>query len=155
MVKKNRNKNEESAPLISKDNGLTISYNKNQINEYFPKLITEITGNRKSVKIESIENDANSPTANRTKTKPRELVYPGAIDYIRRCSTKEEALSILDFLLQRREISDADYLTFKEEILEEEGLDRFISKHGGFKGQGYYERNYRNFTNQKKNKKEN
>ncbi|MHA2474298.1 MAG: hypothetical protein ACXAES_13820, partial [Promethearchaeota archaeon] len=96
--------NKESEALITKENGLTISYKKNQFNEYFPTLLEEITGNKKKIKIESIESDLNPPSTNRTDPIPNELMYPGAIDFIRRCSTKEEAISILDFLLKRREI---------------------------------------------------
>ena len=153
MKEKKKNNNKESEPLITKENGLTISYKKIQFNEYFPTLLEEITGNKKKVRIESIESDLNPPSTNRTHPIPNELMYPGAIDFIRRCSTKEEAVSILDFLLKREEITNPDYLAIKEEISEEDGLNRFISKHGGYKPPGYYELKYRNLMKQKEKKK--
>lgn len=153
MKQKKRNNNKESDPLITKENGLIITYKKNQFNEYFPTLLEEITGNKKKVRIESIENDLNPTSTNPTHPIPNELIHPGAIDFIRRCSTKEEAISILDFLLKRREITNPDYLAIKEEISEEGGLNRFISKHGGYKAPGYYELKYRNLMKQKEKKK--
>jgi len=152
MKQKKRNNNKESDPLITKENGLTLTYKKNQFNEYFPTLLEEITGNKKKVRIESIENDLNPTSMNLTHPIPNELMQPGAIDFIRRCSTKEEAISILDFLLKRREITNPDYLAIKEEISEEGGLNRFISKHGGYKPPGYYELKYRNLMKQKEKK---
>ncbi|MHA1913536.1 MAG: DUF2095 family protein [Promethearchaeota archaeon] len=151
MKKKKKENNRESETLLNEENGLTISYKKNQFNEYFPNLLTEITGNKKKVKIESISTDLNPPPANRISPQNNELEYPGVIDFIRRCSTKEEAIAILDFLLKRREISNADYFTINEEISEEGGLDRFIKKHGGYKPPGYYEHKYRNSVKQRRN----
>jgi hypothetical protein len=153
MKEKKKNNNKESEPLITKENGLTISYKKKQFNEYFPTLLEEITGNKKKVRKESIKSDLYPPSTNRTHPIPNELIYPGSIDFIRRCSTKEEAMSILDFLLKREEITYPDYLAIKEEISEEDGLNRFISKHGGYKPPGYYELKYRNLMRQKEKKK--
>lgn len=107
--------------------------------KHFPNLLTEIKGKRKSVKIDSVKEYDN--------TFPRELVNPGAIDFIRRCTSEEEALNILDYLLKRKEISTKKYESLKEEICQENGLQKLINRHGGLKRPGYYERKFRSIIN--------
>ncbi|MFW9941666.1 MAG: DUF2095 family protein [Candidatus Thorarchaeota archaeon] len=136
-------KKEVKKPIIREEDGLTIIYDKNEFNEKFPHLITEIAGKKKSVKIDSIKTKANTTYLNSNKNHPKELVNPGAIDFIRRCTTIEEALNILDYLVKRRELSKSDYTSYKSQILEKEGLNEFINKHGGFKKPGYYEKKFR------------
>ncbi|MFX1377003.1 MAG: DUF2095 family protein [Promethearchaeota archaeon] len=140
-------------PIIREENGLTIMYDKINLDKEFPHLVTEIMGKMKSVKIDSIESDLETRQLDSKKYHPRELVNPGAIDFIRRCSTKKEALSILDYLVKRKEINDSDYISYKNQILKERGLKEFIDKHGGFKKPGYYEKKYRGAMREKKIKK--
>ncbi|MFX1346595.1 MAG: DUF2095 family protein [Promethearchaeota archaeon] len=144
MENNRKDKNKEvKKPIIREENGLTIIYDKNEFNEKFPHLITEIAGKKKSVKIDSIKTKANTAYLNSNKNHPKELVNPGAIDFIRRCTTIEEALSILDYLVKRKELSKSDYTSYKSQILKKEGLSEFINKHGGFKKPGYYEKKFR------------
>ena len=137
-------KKETKKPIIREENGLTVTYYKNEFNKNFPHLITEITGKKKSVKIDSIETNIDTIHLNsNNKHHPRELVNPGVIDFIRRCTTIEEAFSILDYLAKRKEISESDYTSYKNQILKKEDLREFIDKHGGFKKPGYYEKKFR------------
>jgi len=138
-------------PKIKKENGLALTYDKKALYERFPHLIDEITGKKKVVKIESVEGSLNSLNLNSGKNHPRELVNPGAIDFIRRCKTIEEAFNILDYLLKRKEISKSNYKSFKSHIQQEVSLKSFIDKHGGFKSPGYYEKKYRDLIREKPN----
>ena len=102
------------------------------------------TGKKKIVKIESVQPAFNTNKSFDRTNIPRELVNPGAIDFIRRCTTKEEALRILDFLVKRKELYIDEYNSYKRQILLKEGLKKFIEEHGGFKNPGYYEKKFRN-----------
>jgi len=136
----------KSLKIESKE-GLKISYEKNVIKKNFPHLMEEISGNKKSLKIDSsitlINESGKENLQNSKKSYPKELFNPKPIDFIRRCKTFEEAISILDFLLQRKEISLKDYNLLKNQIKTEDGLKKLIEKFGGFKKPGYYERIYR------------
>ncbi|MFX1323947.1 MAG: DUF2095 family protein, partial [Promethearchaeota archaeon] len=114
MENNRKKKQQEKNPVINNEDGLTISYDKDDLIKHFPNLLTEIKGKRKLVKIGSVKGYDNAF--------PRELVNPGAIDFIRRCTSEEEALNILDYLLKRKEISTKKYETLKEEICQENGL---------------------------------
>jgi hypothetical protein len=149
MERKNKKKEMLNKMKVENEEGLTISYDKEELKEKFPHLITEIDGKKKSVEIGSIESNTNLEQPKDEKQYPNELVNPGAIDFIRRCTNNDEALKILDFLLKQNEISEKDYLSFKNEILNEDGLKNLIDKHGGFKDQGYYEKKFRDLTRRK------
>ncbi|MFX0080175.1 MAG: DUF2095 family protein [Candidatus Hodarchaeota archaeon] len=136
-------KKETKKPIIKEENGLTITYDKNEFNKNFPHLITEITEKKKLIKINSIKTNIDPRNLNSNNRHPRELINPGAIDFIRRCTTTEEALGILDYLVKRKEISVSEYTSYKNQILKEGGLKEFIDKHGGFKRPGYYENKFR------------
>ncbi|MFX1438523.1 MAG: DUF2095 family protein, partial [Promethearchaeota archaeon] len=142
---------ESTKPIVKKQNGLTIDYNKNEFNDNFPHLLNEITGKSKFIKIESIQTTLNTDQFDSNRNHPRELVNPSAIDFIRRCTTNEEAIKILDFLVKRKELSKTDYDSYKNQILIEDGLQNFIEKHGGFKSPGYYEKKFRNLEKEKPN----
>ena len=144
---------EDTKPIIKKENGLTINYNKNQFDENYPHLLNEITGKRKFIKIDSIQTTLNTDNSHSDINHPRELVNPGVIDFIRRCTTKEEALRILDFLVKREELSKPDYDSYKNQI-RKEGINNFIEKHGGFKSPGYYEKRFRNLRHENPNQNE-
>lgn len=132
---------------IDSKKGLKISYEKNVLKKNFPHLIKEISGNKKLLKINSsitlINEKGKENLQFSKKSYPKELFNPKPIDFIRRCKTFEEAMSILDFLLQRKEISLKDYNLLKNQIKTDDGLKKLIEKFGGFKKPGYYEREYR------------
>jgi hypothetical protein len=149
MARKNKNKEIPSEIKVENKEGLTVSYDKDELKEKFPHLITEIAGKKKSVKIDSIENKFDLTPSNIEISKTDELIKPGAIDFLRRCTNNDDALKILNFLLKQKEISEKDYNSIKYEIFKGEGLKAFIEKHGGFKDQGYYEKKYRDLTRSK------
>lgn len=60
---------------------------------------------------------------------------PTAVDFIRRCSTEEQALEIINYLEVRKEI-DEDYAKKLRRQLVEQGLESF----GSHKELGYYGR---------------
>ena len=67
-----------------------------------------------------------------------ELYYPKTEDFIRRCSTIEEAIEIIDHQLKMKEISESEADRLKK-ICREKGVRHFGEK----KEYGYYERKYR------------
>jgi len=149
MERKNKNKEMLNKIKVENKEGLTVSYDKDELKEKFPHLATEIVGKKKSVKIDSIENNTILKQSEAEISNPDELRNPSAIDFLRRCTNNDEALNILDYLLKKKEISEKDYNSFKNQIIEGEGLNKFIEKHGGFKGHGYYESKYRDLTRRK------
>ena len=155
MERKNKSKETLNKIKVENEEGLTVSYDKDELKGKFPHLITEIAGKKKSVKIDSIENNTDLTQLKVEKPYPDELINPNAIDFLRRCTNNNEALSILDYLLKQEEISEKDYNSFKNQILKGEGLKKFIDKHGGFKSQGYYEKKYRNVTRSKLKQRKN
>jgi len=145
---------------VKNKEGLTVSYKKEEILEHFPYLIKEISEKIKSIKINSIDcqieqiHKENFQTSKNTY--PNELYNPGVIDFIRRCSKKEDAINILDYLMKRNEINKEDYKSYKNIISQEGGLERIINESGGLKRPGYYMRKYykKDMKNQKLNSNE-
>jgi len=130
-----------------KDNkGLTVSYKKEEILEFFPHLIKEVSEKTKSIKIDSINHQIEQLDKEKNQilqnNYPNELYNPGVIDFIRRCSNNEDAINILDYLMKRNEISKEDYKSYTNIISQEGGLERFINESGGLKKPGYYMRKY-------------
>ncbi len=68
---------------------------------------------------------------------PEELTNPGCVDFIRRCTTKEDAIEIIEYLFNRGEITEDEADEYRIQ-LEEKGLESF----GPRKTAGYYERKY-------------
>lgn len=106
----------------------------------------EISAKEKVVEIKDVsydvEEESKKKEKNEEKTFSEDLSNPGAIDFIRRCKTKEEAFEILDYLLKREEIDKREYNSLKKKLEESDGLNRLISSSGGFKKPGYYMRKY-------------
>jgi hypothetical protein len=156
---KNNEKNEHFKKVsIEDEDGLKISYDKEELDEFFPHLIKEISGNQKSIKIDSVEMEIESYCDNNSKESdhsyPEELINPSTIDFIRRCTTNEDAINILDYMLKRKKISKIEYKSLRSQILEEDGLKELINKHGGFKSPGYYEKKYRNLMRERPKEEE-
>jgi len=126
----------------NKNNGLKITFDKEDMRIYLPNLIEEISNQKKSIKIDSvnyeIEKNNDKKKIKRNSYKSEELINPTALDFIRRCSNDQQALEILDYLLRRKEISQDDYNSYKQKIEKEGGLDKLIKESGGFKKSGYY-----------------
>ncbi len=140
--------------------GLTVSYKKEEILEHFPYLIKEISEKTKSIEINSINYQIEQIHEEKLQisknTYPNELNNPGAIDFIRRCSNKEDAINILDYLMKRNEINKEDYKSYKNILSQEVWLERIIKESGGLKRPGYYMRKYykKDMKNQKLNSNE-
>ena len=101
----------------------------------FPKIAEELEkGEMQILKIDAfriIEEKDNTPNL-------RELTDPDVISFIRRCSTNEEAIEIIEFMVRRGEISK-EYGEKLKKQLETKGLRSFGPK----KTWGYYERTFR------------
>ncbi len=149
MERKNKIKEKLNKIKVENKEGLTVSYDRDELKEKFPHLVTEMVTKKKSLKIDLIENNIDLKQLKVEISNLDELVNPRAIDFLRRCTNNYEALNILDYLLKQKEISEEDYNSFKNQILKGEGLKEFIDKHGGFKGFGYYEKKYRDLTRSK------
>jgi hypothetical protein len=146
VKKTNKNGNDSKKAKIEDSNGLKITYDKDEIRNKFPHLIEEISTRKKSLKIKSIdmnveqENEKKSQESNNVY--PNELYNPGAVDFLRRCTNNEDAIEILDYLIERKEIAVEDYHRLKNIISQEGGLKRLIEEYGGLKRPGYYMRKY-------------
>ncbi|TFG02847.1 MAG: DUF2095 domain-containing protein, partial [Promethearchaeota archaeon] len=140
---------------IEKDDGLNISYDKKELEKYLPHVMSEISKKEKKIKIDSVQYKIEQKIKNEKEELstplPNELINPGAIDFIRRCTNKKEAIEILDFLLKRKEVSTDEYKKLKNIILQKGGLKKLIDESGGLKRPGYYERKYykKEFEHQK------
>ncbi|MFX1303336.1 MAG: DUF2095 family protein [Promethearchaeota archaeon] len=158
---KNKKEEEPTKKIKVEDKeGLTLSYDKGELNDHFPHLIKEMSEKEKSIKIKSIENEVeqiNDEKPQESKNLyPNELYSPRAIDFIRRCAKEEEAIDILDYLLKRNEISQEDYNSYRNIISKEGGLKKLINESGGPKKPGYYLEKYyfKDNKNQKLNSNE-
>jgi len=104
------------------------SMEKKKIEELFPNLTKEIKeGSTKIVKL-----DRALPGSQRKWAG----FNPEAIDFLRRCTKKEEAHEVIDYLEKRGEISQEKADMFREK-LENEGLSAF----GKHKDQDFYHKN--------------
>jgi hypothetical protein len=134
-------------PKIEEKNGLNVRYDKKELERYFPHLIKEISNKEKAIKIDSIDFETQQYVEetgnNKVFPNSDELTNPGALEFLRRCTNKEEAIEILDYLLKRRELSQSEYDRYKYQIEQEDGLKKLIDGYGGFKPTGYYERKFR------------
>ncbi|MFW9819045.1 MAG: DUF2095 family protein [Candidatus Thorarchaeota archaeon] len=144
---------------IEDSNGLKISYDRDEISDQFPHLLEEISTKKKSLKIESInmnvEQENEIEPQNSNNLYPNELHHPSVLDFLRRCSENEEAIDILEYLMERKEITLEDYIKYKKIISQEGGLKQLIDENGGLKRPGYYMRKYykKNTNNQEINTK--
>jgi hypothetical protein len=133
---------------VNREKGLNISYDQEEIKNFLPHLLKEIKGKKESVKIDAVDYEVerseskDQESGEKEEHDLEELRDPKAMDFIRRCSTKEEAMEILDYLLKREEISEEKAKSIKKEIKKENGLKDLIEKSGGFKSPGYYMRKY-------------
>jgi len=146
MNKKEDNQENFKKPKINREKGLNVDYDKNELSKYLPHLMKEMQEQKKILKIDSIDYDVESIeeeiNGNGTTSNIEELKNPTFVDFIRRCSTKDQALEILDFLLNKEEISTEEYEKFKKKISKKNGLNDLIEQYGGFKRPGYYLRKY-------------
>ncbi|MFX1238823.1 MAG: DUF2095 family protein, partial [Promethearchaeota archaeon] len=122
-VIENNNDEKKSSSVdfqVKQEDGLQIAYDQEDLEREYPHLISEVLSAQQSLRINSVSKNAetiNTKKAPLNKKKlPMELVNPGAIDFIRRCKKREEALEILEYLKGRKEISSEDYESYKHQI---------------------------------------
>ncbi|TXT61881.1 MAG: hypothetical protein BAJALOKI3v1_730006 [Promethearchaeota archaeon] len=152
MNEKSEKDNEFNDAKVNREDGLNVSYDRDELNQFLPHLMDEIENKKKSIQIESIDYEVEGSEKNEKKkegseSKLDDLSDPKAIHFIRRCSTKKEAKEILDYLLGRGEITPQEYETINRKLDKKEGLRTLIKESGGFKEPGYYIRKY--YYNQK------
>ena len=147
---------------VTDEDGLKIAYDTEELERQFPQLMVELSEKKKSLKIEAVDYEIEQ-AKEKLKVKQEtnyyeDLLNPNTIDFIRRCTEKEDALAILDYLLKGNELNLQDYNALKDKIQDEGGLEKLISECGGLKTPGYYERKFPrkiNITNNDQNKNEN
>lgn len=97
----------------------------------FPALYRESLGSSPSVRITSIRSDPE--VAEKEASDSLRDFVPGVVDYIRRCAKEDEALSVIDYLEERGEIS-REYSEQLRKQVREMGVRSF----GSLKEEGYY-----------------
>ncbi|MHA1460097.1 MAG: DUF2095 family protein [Promethearchaeota archaeon] len=147
---------------VTDEDGLKIAYDTEELESQFPQLMRELSEKKKSLKIKGvnfeIEQIKEEPKVSQDVNFCGDLLNPGAIDFIRRCTKKEDALEILDYLLERNELNIQDYNALKNKLEEEGGLEKIVAECGGLKKPGYYERKFQrkiNILNADQSKNEN
>ena len=131
---------------VTDEDGLKIAYDVEELGSQFPQLMRELSEKKSSLKIKGvdyeIEQAKEEPKVSQDTNFCEDLLNPGAIDFIRRCIEKEDALEILDYLLERNELNIQDYNVLKNRIKKKGGLEKIIAECGGLKKPGYYERKF-------------
>jgi hypothetical protein len=155
-------KNLEKDIEVINEDGLKMSYDKAKLECQFPRLIHELSEKNSSLKIKSVDYEIErcdeEPHLVQVNDYCEDLRNLGAIDFIRRCTKDEEAFAILDYLLERKELTLQEHNILKIRIKEEGGLEKLINECGGLKTPGYFERKYhraKNLTNNNLNKNKN
>jgi hypothetical protein len=126
---------------INQENGLNISYAKEDLEKHFPNLTSEIIQKKKQISIDAIRIKEESEK-NPFEGYKEDITNPGVFDFIRRCDNINDASAILEYLLKRKEISNELYNLIKTELSQDDGLSNLINKIGGYKEPGYYQKKY-------------
>ena len=98
----------------------------------YPRIIEEIEQHSNKIKIDSVENNVESPKNNKNKEDLRGY-DPTIIDFIRRCTTSEEVNSIINYLEKRGEISKKYAKNIRDQI-----KNKGIRSFGPKKKDNYY-----------------
>ena len=143
------NKDSEKKAKISKDKR-SVDYSRDEIESLLPNLAGELAGDQHNpleIVPENLESAPRSPEEIKKATESQyipdsELFLPKTEDYLRRCSSLEEAEEIIDHQLKINEIT-LEHANELREICKKHGLGYFGQK----KEWGYYEKTYRNKRN--------
>ena len=105
--------------------------------EHLPHLAAEIGRSKSDVKIEGVRWEETNRTQQVIKPgTPRFSGYsPDVVDFLRRCSTEDEAMEIITYLEKRGELKPVHAKELRKQ-LQSKGVRSFGSK----KTWGYYER---------------
>lgn len=107
-----------------------IEYSLEEFRRKFPNLAKEIEGGSESISIDSVRTDR------KEAEKASHFAHgfePSAVDFIRRCDTEQQALEIINFLEDRKEIEHEHAMRLRRQLTVL-GLRSFGSK----KFPGYY-----------------
>lgn len=105
-----------------------ISWDRRDFKKLFPAILRELEES------ESSQLEEPEPTINE---EPLRGFMPGPEDYIKRCTTDEEALNVIAFLKERGEITEEEFEKFRRQICET-GVRSF----GPLRQEGYYLKTY-------------
>jgi hypothetical protein len=141
-------KDPKNKAKIHKD-GRSVDYSREEIESYLPNLVEELSSNQNPpIQIPTTTQYKEPRTPDQVKESLRsqydpdsELFNPKTEDYLRRCSTLEEAKEIILFQLKIKEITN-DQADKYLNLCEKHGVRYFGQK----KEWGYYERTYRKKT---------
>ena len=100
------------------------------LQSHFPTLYKEVAEGEERI----LEDEIRTNTGSKKVRKFMGYI-PGVIDFICRCSTDEEALEIIEYMLSKGDISEKHAKELKKQ-LQERGLEFF----GEHRAPGYYER---------------
>ena len=126
---------------INREDGLNISYDKEDLKTHFPNLTSEIIQKKKQLSIDAVcttKDQEKDPFKNYKE----DICNPGVFDFIRRCDSLNDALSILEYLFKRKEVSEELYNLIKAHLSEDDGLNKLLNRIGGYKEPGYYQKKY-------------
>ena len=112
-----------------------VSWDVKDFKKLFPALYREIVTSKRSIKIDAVRTDVDE--AEREASRSLRGFMPGPLDYLRRCSSDEEALSVIEYLEKRGELS-GDFAERLRMQVKEKGVRSF----GSMKESGYYLRKY-------------
>ncbi|KUO41980.1 MAG: hypothetical protein APU95_00430 [Hadesarchaea archaeon YNP_N21] len=107
-----------------------IEYDFEEFRRKFPNLANEIEWQSQRIPIDSVRTDGKEAEK---KTYLEQGFEPSAVDFIRRCDTEQQALEIINFLEERKEIEHEYAMRLRRQLIVM-GLRSFGSK----KRPGYY-----------------
>ena len=110
---------------------ISMEIDKKQFKKMFPNLAREMSDEDNRVTITSVRSDIES--GEKIVSKSFRGYNPDVIDFLRRCDNEEQANEIIDYLEERKEISEK-YASHLRRQLKEKGIRSFGSK----KEDGYY-----------------
>jgi hypothetical protein len=102
-----------------------MDIDKEKLRKVFPNLIKELESGVQRKNIHSVRSDNN--VGEKAASECFSGYNPDIIDFLRRCSTEEQALEIICYLEKRKEIA-ADYAEKLKKQLKEKGVRSFGSK---------------------------
>ena len=138
--KRRKKKESPSKPPVSSevtDPETPMAFSRQLFLEKFPHLSNELEAYPSRLNINGVRWEETERTKTSGTTEgPKFAGYsPDIIDFLRRCTTEEEAFEIIDFLEEKRELDPKH-----AEILRQQLRSRGIRSFGSKKHWGYYER---------------
>ncbi len=97
----------------------------------FPNLSNELEGKESKVTIDTSRTDVGE--AAKSVSDKFSNYYPNIVDFLRRCDTKAQAMTIIDYLEKRGELTEGKAAEFRTQ-LRKEGVRSFGSR----KEENYY-----------------